>query len=490
MPGDTIINRKPAVAGSFYPASKTELVQSLQGFFSTAESPKGYNNISAIIVPHAGYIFSGETAASAYNQIPRGKHYDNVFIIGSSHRASYDYASIYSDGNFITPMGEVIVNRSLARKLQTDNPDLFKSYLDPHIYEHSLEVQIPFLQYIFKDNLQIIPVLLGTQRNATCKKLAAALKPYFNEKNLFVISSDFSHYPNYHDACIVDSETANAILKNSTSDFLQILEKNENKGYTELVTSACGWTSVLCLLYLTENKTEYCYHKIQYKNSGDTPFGDKNRVVGYNAIVVTTDYNKFQTSVNLQQQNDFSLTEKDKTQLLQIARETISEYLKTGKPSALSTKQFSSNLRQNAGAFVTLKEKGELRGCIGRFNSNSTLIELVQEMSIASATKDYRFSPVMSEELASIDIEISVLTPLHKIESVNEIVLGKHGIYIKKGNSSGTFLPQVAKQTGWNLEEFLGHCSRDKAGLGWDEWKSADIYTYEAIVFGEKNIGN
>jgi AmmeMemoRadiSam system protein B/AmmeMemoRadiSam system protein A len=490
MSDDTVINRKAAVAGSFYPGSKAELTQALQKLFSVAEPAKGYTNITAIICPHAGYVFSGEVAASAYNQIPKDKQYENVFILGSSHRASFDYASIYSDGNFITPLGVAEVNRSLARKLQTDNPELFKSFRDPHIYEHSIEVQVPFLQFIFKDNLRIVPILLGTQRNETCKKLASALKPYFTEKNLFVISSDFSHYPNYHDACIVDAATANAILKNSTSDFLQTLEKNENQGYAELVTSVCGWTSVLCLLYMTEKNAAIKYYKIQYKNSGDTPYGDKDRVVGYNAILVTSDSQGAQEEKDLKERTNFTLTEEDKSQLLRIARETISEYLETGKTRTIMSSQFSSNLKRNAGAFVTLNKEGELRGCIGRFTANSTLFELVQEMAIASATKDYRFSPVTRGELPVIDIEISVLTPLHKIESVKEIVLGKHGIYIKKGNSSGTFLPQVASQTGWSLDDFLGHCSRDKAGLGWDEWKTAEVFTYEAIVFGEKKINH
>jgi MEMO1 family protein len=488
MSDDTLINRKAAVAGSFYPGSKTELTESLQKLFAAAEPFKGYTNVIAIVCPHAGYIFSGEVAASAYNQVPTGKQYENVFILGSSHHASYDFASIYSDGNFITPLGEVLVNRQLARKIQFDNPELFKSNREPHIYEHCIEVQLPFLQYIFKNNLRIIPILLGTQRPETCKKLASALKPYFNEKNLFVISSDFSHYPNYHDANVVDSVTANAILKNSSAEFLRAIDMNENHGYAELATSACGWTSILCLLCLTEKNELYHFHKVQYMNSGDTHYGDKTRVVGYNAIAVSLNSTNSHYESEIKLQNEFNLSAEDKSQLLRIARETINGYLETGKTRILNSSNYSANLKQNAGAFVTLIKNGDLRGCIGRFSSNSPLSELVQEMSISSATKDYRFSPVSKEEMASIDIEISVLTPLYKIESIKEIVLGKHGIYIKKGNSSGTFLPQVATQTGWNLEEFLGHCSRDKAGLAWDDWKSAEIYTYEAIVFAERDV--
>ena len=146
---------------------------------------------------------------------------------------------------------------------------------------------------------------------------------------------------------------------------------------------------------------------------------------------------------------------------------------------------FPKTLNVHAGAFVTLKEHGSLRGCIGRFSSNLPLWRLISELSVSSATEDNRFEPVAASELNKLQIEISVLSPMKKISSPNEIILGKHGIYIKKGYYSGTFLPQVATETGWDVEEFLGHCARDKAGIGWDGWKTAELYTYEAFVFGE-----
>jgi hypothetical protein len=143
-------------------------------------------------------------------------------------------------------------------------------------------------------------------------------------------------------------------------------------------------------------------------------------------------------------------------------------------------------LKTPCGAFVTLKKYGNLRGCIGRFDASEPLYQVVQEMAIASSTQDYRFSPVELKEIPELEIEISVLTPMRHISSIDEIELGKHGIYIKKGNRSGTFLPQVATETGWTKEEFLGHCAQDKAGIGWNEWKDAEVYVYEALVFGEE----
>lgn len=480
MEGDTLINRKPAVAGAFYPGTRENLLKQVETLFSTAAPANKLKNIIAIIAPHAGYVYSGLVAASAYNQLSLVP-YDNVFLIGSSHYNSFDGASIYNEGNFITPIGTARVNIPLAKKLIHDNPGLFLASPEAHEAEHSLEVQVPFLQYLYKDDLQIIPILLGTQKPVTCRKIASALSPYLNGHNLFVISTDFSHYPNYQNACTVDESTANAIVKNSSEIFMNTVEKNENSGMTNLATCICGWTSMLTFLAITENDPKIQYHKIKYMNSGDAANADKGRVVGYHAIVVTRDMeNQLEKSTV-----SYELTESEKNLLLQTARSTIKNYLETNKILQISTEGIPEKLFAESGAFVTLTNKGNLRGCIGRFTVDMPLYKVVQEMAISAATRDYRFDHVSMKELDQIHIEISVLTPMRKITSIDEIELGKHGIYIKKGSNSGTFLPQVAKDTGWNLEEFLGHCSRDKAGIGWNGWKEAEIYVYEAYVFGE-----
>jgi len=231
-------------------------------------------------------------------------------------------------------------------------------------------------------------------------------------------------------------------------------------------------------MYLNENKPDIAYNQLIYKNSGDSEYGEKERVVGYWAL-----------SVSLSKENKSMLSKSDKDELLLLARNSIKKYLGEKHSPDLYSKSLSPALDAKAGAFVTLKKNGELRGCIGNFEAQNSLYETVRQMAIASATQDYRFSTVTLNELDSIDIEISVLTPMQKISDVNAIRLGIDGIYIKKGTRSGTFLPQVATDTGWSLEEFLGYCSRDKAGIGWDGWKAedAEIFIYQAIVFGEKD---
>ncbi len=478
-----LITREPVVAGQFYPGNAEVLRAELNNLFANAAKRMTDKDVLAVISPHAGYVFSGGVAASSFNQLDYNKKYKTIFIIGSSHRTAFDGASIYNQGNFKTPLGIVPVDLSLANQLIGEN-HFFNSRTDAQLYEHSLEVQIPFLQYRLKNDFTIVPIVIATQNRETCRKIAGALKPFFNSENLFVISTDFSHYPTYENAVKVDKATADVIVSNRPHELLKTLDANDMKGIDNLATSLCGWSSVLTLMYITEEMEGVNYIGVDYKNSGDArEYGDKSRVVGYHAIAITRDAGP--EASHQSAETTFSL--QDKKELLSLARRTIELYVTSGKSYIPEAERFPAAIKSPSGAFVTLHSQGKLRGCIGRFDATSPLYMVVQEMAIAAATRDTRFTPVTPPELDKIDIEISVLTPLKKIGSADEIILGKHGIYIKKGNRSGTFLPQVALDTKWNLEEFLGHCARDKAGIGWDGWKDAELFTYEAIIFGEKD---
>jgi AmmeMemoRadiSam system protein B/AmmeMemoRadiSam system protein A len=469
-------NRQAVVAGRFYPKDKKELENNLKNYFSKADR-KYLGNIYAIIAPHAGYVFSGEVAANAYAQINPNKEYKHIFVLAPSHYHAFAGASIYNIGNYETPLGEVPVDFETANKLIAESK--FISYIpDAHKQEHALEVQLPFLQYHLKTKFKIIPVVIGTQNEKIIKEIAAVLKPYFNEDDLFVISSDFSHYPSYQDAKKVDSLTAQAILKNNPKALIKQVQENANKNIEHLATSMCGFSPALTLLYITQSNRSLKYSLVKYLNSGDTPYADKDRVVGYNAIVVS----------NAQDENPlgFNLTEKDKKTLLKIARETVDVYVKTGKKPLIDTTGFSEALKTPCGAFVTLNKQHSLRGCIGIFSTDLPLYRVVQNMTVSAAMSDPRFSPVRENELDKLEIEISVLTPMHKINSLNEIEIGKHGIYIKKGYRHGTLLPQVASDNNWTREQFVNYCAKYKAGISLDELKDAEIFVYEAIVFDEE----
>ena len=468
------IDRKPAVAGQFYPADKEKLKQEVLHLLQSAE-PKHCNHVRAIICPHAGYIFSGEIAASAFNQIDAEVIYKRVFLIASSHQDSFNSGAVYCQGNYLMPYGEVPVDIEFGKLLVEQFPDTFTDNPAPHQYEHSLEVQLPFLHYTLKTNYCIVPIIIGTFDPTVCKRIAHALKPYLNSDNLFIISSDFSHYPEYTDAQQIDAITKEAILSNNPEILLSTLARNSKKHIPHLSTSLCGWTSVLTLLYMTSQNDSLEYKAIKYRNSGDVKYvGERDRVVGYWGIAVSEKEN---------QTGGFHLTNSDKETLLNVARKTMEDHCHHNKKSDLKTYKFSETLETKCGAFVSLHKKGALRGCIGLLSSDLPLYKVIQEMTISACSTDHRFSPVEAEELPDIDIEISVLSPLTKIDDISEIELGKHGILIEKYHHTGLFLPQVATETGWNKDEFLGHCARDKAGLDWDEWKTANIYIFTATVF-------
>ncbi len=481
------VDRDAIVAGSFYPDNPDALKAQLESLFAQAEPArpageyvKTHDNVLAIIAPHAGYVYSGKVAASSFNQIDPDKEYENIFVITSSHRVMFKGASIYNQGDYITPLGKVKVNKELATKLIEEN-SIFVYNEEVHSSEHSLEVQLPFLQYKLKKEFQIVPIVTGTQTLGEVKKIAEILYPYFNENNLFIISSDFSHYPKYKDALIVDKKTGDAITANSVAKLVVAINENASANIPNLATSLCGWPAVLTLLNITEKHPEMQVIQVDYQNSGDA-LADKSRVVGYHSIIFA------KKKVKDMSENQFIITDQEKEVLLKIARNTIDEYIENKKIPHIDGSDITNTMKSECGAFVTLHKEGALRGCIGCFTADEPLYAIVQKMAIAAATEDHRFSVVKKDEMKEIDLEISVLTPLKKINSIDEIEMGKHGIYIKKGFATGTFLPQVATETGWTKEEFLGYCSRNKAGIGWEGWKEADIYIYEALVFGEKDL--
>lgn len=481
---ERLTDRQPVAAGRFYTAHKEILIKDISNLFASCTKTAGNLKVRAVISPHAGYVFSGKIAASALSTTPETSEFNNIFIIGSSHVMAFDGASVYYTGDYITPMGKAVVNREIANKLRKEHR-VFNFPVTAHNQEHSIEVQIPLIQYYFKSQPKIVPIIIGTNNNNILKQIAEALRPWFTEDNLFIISSDFSHYPSYINANKIDNLTAEGLISGDPGVFLATLKKNASNNIPGLSTSMCGYTSALVLMNLATGHKNLEFKKIDYCNSGDSPYGDKDGVVGYHAIALIEKNHNSNPGSGLS--DKFSFTTQETDELFRIARNSIKMMVTENKRITLDENQIPETLKQPLGAFVTLKIDGALRGCIGRFISSDPLFEVVKASAISSAFEDPRFNPLTIKEYEKADIEITVLGPMKKIKSINEIVLGKHGLYIKKDFRSGTMLPQVATDYGWSVEEFLGHTSRDKAGLGWDGWKDAEIFIYEGVVL-EENI--
>jgi AmmeMemoRadiSam system protein B/AmmeMemoRadiSam system protein A len=456
--------RPPAVAGQFYPADPEELKQQINQFLAKVPADQTAHP-RLLIVPHAGYSFSGPVAAYAYKTL-QGQTYSRVILIGPSHSARFNGMAIFAEGSWETPLGSVPVDQVFAQKLIAADPQIFAN-TSHHQTEHSLEVQLPFLQTVLT-NFQIVPILLGQVDQALLVKLAGALAQHLDSSSLVIISSDLSHYPSYDVAKKVDQETIKAILTGKLTQFNQTLQEQEKLNYPNLFTLACGSEAIRVGLILAEKLNFSQIKLLHAANSGDVPPADHSQVVGYAAIGFYS-----------------AALSPDQKTLLDLARQTLVKHF--AGQALPQPKNLSSFLTQSRGVFVTLTKAGQLRGCLGEFSPPDSLWQVVQRTAIAAATKDSRFPPVEVQELKDLKIEISVLSPKRKLDRWQDIQLGSQGVILQKGTVSGTFLPQVAQETGWGLEEFLSQLCTQKLGLAKDCYRQPDvtIYTYTAQVFSE-----
>ena len=464
--------RKPAVAGAFYPGDKAELAMKVDGFLANVKKTDIKGKILALIAPHAGYDYSGQIAAYSFKQL-EGTDFKKIIIISPSHYVGFDGMSIYNKGSFETPLGLVKIDEELANKIMQKNKR-FIFYPEAHQKEHAIEAEIPFLQRIYKDkDFKIVPIAMGSPASLDIKILSDALYDVVDNNTLIVISVDLSHYYPYDTAVKLDTNSTSAIEQLDAQKMLEDINSHNSEIDAPI--------AVLGMITLA-NRYNAKAKIMKYANSGDVT-GDKSRVVGYSSIVVYI-------PSDLQEKGDMIMKDEylskvEKAKLLEIAKLSIIEAV-TGK------RQFFPNvteekLKENCGAFLTIKENGQLRGCIGYIQAVKPLYETVKDVAKSAAVNDYRFNPVAENELDKLELEISVLTPLKKIQDINEIEVGKHGLVMKKGFNSGLLLPQVATEYGWDRDTFLRETCR-KAGLASDAWKdkSTEIYTFSADVFGEE----
>jgi len=452
--------REPAVSGMFYPGDKSELEEMIDKFLDNVPKSTAEGELKCLVVPHAGYDYSGQVAAYAYKELI-GQSYDSVIILGPSHRVYFDGVSVGKFDYYKTPLGKVMVDQDLAQRLiKADKKITFNRFA--HEQEHSVEVQVPFLQKVHK-NLKIVPIVYGDQSlDASSMMARAILDSIGNKKVLVIASSDFSHFYPYDKAKEMDEVALNAIESGNITLLAEMLSKKK--------CELCGYGPVFTTMMVANAVGASEIDVLKYANSGDVT-GDKSRVVGYASIAF--------------RKVEYSFTNEDKKKLLKIARETLDAYLIKGKTPDFKVAE--GILTQRRGAFVTLTKNGKLRGCIGYIQPVKPLYQAVQEMAIAAATRDTRFPSITASELKDIKIEISALSPLQRIYDVNKIEVGKHGLYIIKGWASGLLLPQVATDLGWDREEFLENVCR-KAMLPLNAWKDkdAELYIFSAEIFHEE----
>jgi AmmeMemoRadiSam system protein B/AmmeMemoRadiSam system protein A len=479
-------------AGQYYPDDAEQLSTMIDTFLAQAQKVGAEGQARpepiAIIVPHAGYIFSGQVAAYAFKQI-EGVDYQAIVVVGTNHSApGFSKVSVYAEGAFETPLGLVPIDTELAKALiAADEHIVFDR--GAHQDEHSVEVELPFLQKLYPGHA-IVPVIVGEPSPENCQALSEALvKVLSGKKALIVASSDLSHYPSYDDACRVDMATLAAIKTMDPQQLTETISQYMSEGIPELYTLCCGEGPIRVAMMAAKKLGANQATVLRYANSGDTPFGDRNQVVGYGAVMFWKGEEN-PTSFVLPSppsppKEPTALNSNERDKLLVIARQTIAQFLETGTVPHFEVSE--PNLLQERGVFVTLKKQGELRGCIGNLVPQRPLYLTAQNVAISAAINDPRFLPVTKEELKDISIEISVLSPIEPIADVSEIEVGRHGLIIVKGQNQGVFLPQVATEQNWDRDELLRQICL-KAGLPEDAWKEgAQFYVFTAEVFGEEH---
>jgi len=465
--------REPAVAGAFYPDKPEVLSRDVKKYLENSKKEKIEGDIVALISPHAGYMYSGQVAAHAYKLV-EGRTFDSVVVVAPSHRVLFKGASLYDRGGYRTPLGVVPIDTELSRKMMERRKEI-QFLPEAHSQEHSLEVQIPFLQVVLK-TFNLIPIVMEPYWSwETCQSVASAIAETVKGKRvLLVASTDLSHFYTYNIAVELDKIFLNHIERFDVEGLNRDLKNNR--------TEACGGGPVVTIMLAAKMLGANHGKVLKYANSGDVT-GDRSRVVGYAAAVFyKTAGGKEKMKEEKKVGVDLVLNEEEKKTLHQIAK-TVIENKAKGK-AVPDFKVESPTLKENRGAFVTIHKRGQLRGCIGYIEGQGPLHKTIERMAEAAAFKDPRFTPVKENELPELELEISVLTPLKRITDVNEIQVGKHGIYIVKGMWAGLLLPQVATEYGWDRQTFLEHTCQ-KANLPSKAWKEKDteIYIFSADIF-------
>jgi hypothetical protein len=479
-------DRPPIAAGQFYPLSASTLKAAVQAMLGDAVAPRPDRPI-AIVVPHAGYVFSGQIAADAYRQA--GAHrYDTVVIVGVNHtEGGFRKVGICPGRTFRTPLGSVPIDEAFVAALQKEDSDCFPD-ANAHKAEHSVEVQVPFVQQVFP-NAKIVPLVVGWPEQSLCVRLGRALASVAKDRSvLLVASSDLSHYPSASDASDVDRRTLQTIASLNADAVYQNEVGQSGRAVPNLATHACGTGAIVAVITAARALGATRGVVLSYANSGETIAGDPRSAVGYGAVVFTAgEPGSDVTALKTPPRDDSPLQPQDKKWMLAFARETIRRYLTT--ETLPLARGFSPRLQRNRGVFVTLKKRGELRGCIGHIPSDMPMVRLTGMMAFESAFNDPRFDKLALDEMRDLDIEISILSPPKSVSGPSDIVVGRDGVVLGADGRSAVFLPQVAPEQGWNRDQMLDNLCL-KAGLPANRWRQSGVSfeTFQAEVFDERQV--
>lgn len=471
------------LAGQWYDADPVRLKTEIRRFVDEASNTP-IENVCALLLPHAGYRYSGSTAGYGIKAV-QGKTFRRVVLMGPSHYVPLrNTAALPNVTHIATPLGEVPLDLECIAGLKTDSH--FVAMPEAHASEHSVQIEIPLLQCAL-GSFQLVPLVLGEVDGPSARAIGEALQAWLGPGTLLVASSDFTHYgPNYGFAPFgpVDAEKIKALDMGA----FQFIQNKDPEGFLknlkETGATVCGHAPIAVMLAMLPKTSEA--HLLHYDTSGRM-MKDRGNSVSYVAAAFSGKWPEGKYTA-VPGEHAMILGDKDKADLLALARHTFSYYFEHGQPPASAEAlgmTLSPKVKERRGVFVTLEEHGQLRGCIGHIMPQMPLDKAVIENAMSAGFRDPRFQPLGKNELPALHIEISVLTPLVPVDSYQDIKIGKNGMVLSKMGRRAVFLPQVAPEQGWGLEETLSHLAR-KAGLGPDDWREGAQYeVFEAVVFDE-----
>ncbi len=440
--------------------------------------------VCAAVVPHAGYRYSGSVAVGVYQRIdPRG--YDRVVVLGPSHYCELrNQISIPDATHYKTPLGLITADLDFIAKLR----ELPFITTEPaaHVSEHSDQIQLPLIQLCLGAHIPVVCMVCGQFDTTTILEDAALLRSVLDNKTLLVVSSDFTHYGDSYGFVPFDKNVQKNIAALDNGIFKLFVRKDVEgfiRKLNETGATVCGRDPLSLLLAMLPEDAKV--EQTAYETSGHLLNDDKNSVSYIGALVTG------QWSAPDQVDQVIGAREPLSDQageiLLDLTRSVISKVLESGERNAgflvEQPKERSAEMLAHRGGFVTLKRNGQLRGCIGEIFPSREIWKVVREHAYNAAFEDPRFPPLAAAELDDLEVEISILSQPRAIERPDQIIVGKHGVVLSKDELNAVFLPQVAQEQGWDLDQMLTNLAI-KAGLPPDAWKSgASLMVFEAQIF-------
>jgi len=472
------------LAGSWYEANPTRLRAELDGYLRQA-NPEPTPGLFAVILPHAGYAYSGPCAAVGAKALAAIPDLRRVIVLGFSHRIHMpnqislpSTETVYQSPLGDTPLDTATIAELMAQPLFSDIPATRQG-------ENSVEMQLPLLQAALPNrNWTLLPITLGQLDDDTRDQVAQALRPLMDEHTALVVSSDFTHYgPNFGYVPFRTDIEAN--LRQLDGGAIEKILAGDASGFAatceQTGATICGQDPIGVLLRMLP--ADFVARELAYDTSGQMT-GDFENSVSYAALA----FERKGAPMKTNKSESEILTASDKKTLLSLARKSIEWAFQTNGTPTLDDlgMEATDGMKQVMGGFVTLKIEEDLRGCIGEIFPHRPLVQVVLERARDSAFEDSRFPPLTEAELAKVRIEISALTQPQPVASYLDIKIGWHGMVLELNGRSAVFLPQVATEQGWDLPTTLAYLSQ-KAGLPPNAWQdpAAKFTVFEAIVFHE-----